>query len=721
MLTMRRALRVYHSFRNYTSLSIFRYFVSATRTLKNCNADRIKFLIYCNSQISENGRKGNIEEAESIFYGMPAKNIVSWTAMLSVYGQNGLLKKARDLFDKMPQRTVVSWNAMLTAYMRSRVEIDEIFKFFGSMPERNAVSFAAMVTGFVNAGRFIEAEKLYHKTPLVFREPVCSNVLINGYLKNGKLEEAVRVFESMVEKDVVSYSSMVDGYCKNGNVTEARKLFDVMWERNAVTWSSMINGYMKVGSFEDGFELFLQMRREGEVRVEPTTFTIIFEACGRYCKYELGCQIHGLVLRLGHECDVFLGNSIITMYSRFGYINAARSTFDSMIHKDTISWNSLISCYVQGDRLEEAYELFEMAPEKDVVSWTTMIMGFSNRGLTEKCIALFKMMPKKDVVAWSTLISGFVHKGEYEEAICLYIEMLRSAVRPNSITLSSMLSASAGLAALNQGLQVHAHVFKMRLEYDLLIQSSLVSMYSKCGSLNDAYRVFKSVREPNIFIFNAMITGFAQNGLGNEALILFKELESEGEKPNGITFIGVLSACAHTGMVEEGWNYFKSMRSLYMIEPELDHYAIMVDILGKAGLLDEAMSLINSMPLEPHSGVWGALLSASRTHLRLDLAKVAAEHISNLEPSNSAPYVVLSDIYSFLGKKEDEEQVRLAKKLKRIKKSPGCSWILLKNNVNMFLSGDLSHMNFNEIKITLWMITDQMKRIYSIDDDELLL
>nr|GMD87573.1 pentatricopeptide repeat-containing protein At1g53600, mitochondrial [Ipomoea batatas] len=360
----------------------------------------------------------------------------------------------------------------------------------------------------------------------------------------------------MPAKNIVSWTAMLSVYGQNGLLKKARDLFDKMPQRTVVS------------------------RREGEVRVEPTTFTIIFEACGRYCKYELGCQIHGLVLRLGHECDVFLGNSIITMYSRFGYINAARSTFDAMIHKDIISWNSLISCYVQGERLEEAYELFE-------------------------------------------------------------IEMLRSAVRPNSITLFSMLSASAGLAALNQGLQVHAHVFKMRLEYDLLIQSSLVSMYSKCGSLNDAYRVFKSVREPNIFIFNAMITGFAQNGLGNEALILFKELESEGEKPNGITFIGVLSACAHAGMIEEGWNYFKSMRSLYMIEPELDHYAIMVDILGKAGLLDEAMSLINSMPLEPHSGVWGALLSASRTHLRLDLAKVAAEHISNLEPSNSAPLCCL--------------------------------------------------------------------------------
>ncbi|CAH9125754.1 unnamed protein product [Cuscuta epithymum] len=715
---MRRALQVYNCFRNHTSLCVLRSSTFSTAALKKIHTDQTKSLISFNSQISENGRKGNIEEAESIFFRMPTKNVVTWTAMLSAYGQNGQLNKARELFDKIPQRTVVSWNAMLTAYMRCSFDVDEIFKFFLAMPERNAVSFAAMVTGFVIAGRFSEAEKLYHETPVVFREPVCSNAMINGYLKNGKLEEAVRVFENMRGKDIVSYSSMVDGYCKSGNFIEARKLFDAMWERNNVTWSSMMNGYMRAGSFEDGFALFQQMRREGEVRVEPTTLTIIFEACGKYKKCELGFQIHGLVLQLGHICDVFLSNSIITMYSRFGCTYAARSAFDAMISKDIVSWNSLISCYVQGGRLEEAYELFVKAPEKDVVSWTTLLMGFTKKGLIEKGLTLFKRMPEKDVIAWSSMISGFVHNAAYEEAFCLFVQMIKSSVRPNPITLCSMLSASAGLAVLSQGLQIHAHVLKMCLEFDLLIQSSLISMYSKCGSVNDAYRIFISVKEPNICIFNAMIIGFSQNGLGNEALHLFKELEGKGEMPNAITLLGVLLACTHSGMVEEGWNYFKSMMSLYMIEPELDHYAIMVDILGKAGLLDEAMSLIKSMPLEPHSGVWGALLSSSRTHLRPDLAKVAAEHIYRLEPSNSAPYVALSDMYSFMGQKTDEEQVRLAKRLIGIKKSPGCSWILLKNSVNVFLSGDTSHINFIEINLTLRMATDQIKRLCCTDDDD---
>ncbi|KAM3248532.1 Pentatricopeptide repeat-containing protein, mitochondrial [Capsicum annuum] len=707
----------FHFFLHLSSSQLSLKYSTSSNTLSNSITKTNKFLIYCNTKIAENGRNGNIQEAEFIFNNMPMKNIVSWTAMLTAYSQNKKIKNARETFDKMPERSIASSNAMLTAYMRNGVGVDEIFEFFKMMTERNAVSFGAMITGFVNAGRIDMAESLYYRTPMVFREPVCSNVLINGYLKVGKLRDAVRVFDGMVRKDIVACSVMIDGYSKNGKVIEARELFDTMKERNEVTWGAMIDGYMKVCCFKEGFDLFLRVRREGDVRLEPTILTIVLEACGRLSKHRQGYQVHGLVSRLGFEFDVFLCNSLITMYSRFGCVDAAKSVFDSMLRKDVISWNSLISAFVQAGNLEEGYEFFKRAPKKDVVSWTAMITGFSEKGLTEICVDLFKMIPEKDDVAWTNLISCFVNKGEYEEAFKWFIKMIHSAVRPNPLTLSSMLSASAGMAMLNQGLQIHALVWKMDMELDLSIQSSLISMYSKSGSLDDAYRIFKFINSPNIVCFNAMITGFAQNGYCREALKLFDQLQNEGERPNGITFLGVLSACMHVGLLEEGWNYFKSMRSLYNIEPEPDHYTSMVDILGRAGLLDEAVSLINSMPFKTHAGVWGALLGASKTHLRLDLAKLAAQKILDLEPSNAAPYVVLSDLYCVVGKKKDEEQVRLAKKLKRIKKIPGCSWILLKNNIGIFLSGDQSHLNFEEISCTLWTIMDYTKQLSCIDHD----
>ncbi|XP_027172553.1 pentatricopeptide repeat-containing protein At1g53600, mitochondrial [Coffea eugenioides] len=717
MLANRTSPQLYKALKK-PSLQIFSTLVFATQTnLSKTKTETNKFLVYCNSQITKHGRDGNIKEAESVFNRMPTRNVVSYTAMLTAYAQNGQLKRARELFDEMPERTIASWNAMITAYTRSKGGIFEGFRLFVKMPERNEVSCAAMITGFVNSGRFDEAEKLYNETPLELRDPSCSNVLINGYLKMGRLDEATQIFDRMMKKDVVSWSSMVDGYCKNDRVDEAREFFDAIWERNEVTWSSMINGYMKLGRFRDGLGLFSEMRREDAVRIEPILVTTIFEACGRFDRYTEGCQVHGLVSQLGFEFDVFLGNSLITMYSRFRCMDVARSVFDMMLEKDIVSWNSLISGYIQNKDLEEAYGLFEKAPEKDVVSWTTMITGYSEEGLTEKCIGLFTMMPEKDAIAWTALISGFVINGQYEEAICSFFQMLQTAVRPNPLTLSSALSASAGLATLNQGTQIHAQVIKRNMESDLSIQNTLVSFYSKCGNVDDAYRIFNSIMAPNIVSFNSMISGFAQNGFGKEALKLFEKSQSRGYEPTEITFLGVLSACTHVGLVEEGRNYFRLMKSLYKIEPGPDHYACMVDLLGRSGLLDDAVTFINSMPFVPDSGVWGALLAASRTRFRVDLAMLAAENISKLEPNNAAPYVVLSDMYSFAGKKKDEERVRTAKKLQGIKKSPGCSWITVKNKVNTFLSGDQSHASFKGIKCILCLILDEMKELHWLDHD----
>ncbi|XP_038716902.1 pentatricopeptide repeat-containing protein At1g53600, mitochondrial [Tripterygium wilfordii] len=670
-----------------------------------------KFLVFCNYQITKNGRSGDIKESESIFNRMSHKNTISWTAMLTAYYQNGKISEARKVFDEMPERSVASYNAMITAYVQNRCMIEEAFELFDKMPERNAVSYAVMITGFVRARLFGKAEEVYDETPVKCRDPVCSNTLLNGYLKEGRLEEAVRIFKGMGERDVVSWSSMVDGYCKDGRIIDARELFDRMPEKNVVTWTAMINGYMKIGKFDDGFGLFLSMRRETVLAVNATTMTTLSEACGSFDRYLEGIQMHGLVSRMGFEFDVYLGNSIITMYSRFGCIDAANMIFHMMSKKDLVSWNSLIAGHVQHGEIEEAYEIFQKAPEKDSFSWTTMITGFSRKRNTGKSIQLFRMMPERDDVAWTALISGFVNNEEYEEAFDMFIEMLQKAVKPNPLTLSSILSASADLATLNQGLQIHALVVKMDMENDLSIQNSLVSMYSKCGDVNAAYRIFTDIRMQNIISFNSMITGFSQNGYGEEALKLFKKMQNKGQEPNQITFLGVLSACSHVGLVEDGWKYFKLMKSLYDIEPVPDHYACMVDLFGRAGMLEEANDLINSMPFEPGPGVWGALLGAARTHSHLDLAKLAAEHIITLEPNSATPYVVLSNLYNMAGEKYKEDQVRMMQNSKRIRKSPGCSWIIVKDEVHLFLAGDQFHANFEDVKTPLWTMAMEMREL----------
>lgn len=270
--------------------------------------------------------------------------------------------------------------------------------------------------------------------------------------------------------------------------------------------------------------------------------------------------------------------------------------------------------------------------EKDLISWTAMITGFAKSGRVGKALELFDMLKEKDDFVWTAVISGFVSNKEYEGALHWFSRMNQEGCRPNPSTISSVLAASASLAALNEGLQVHARALKMNLEYDVSIQNSLISFYSKCGNVIDAYRIFIDVVEPNVISYNSIINGYAQNGFGEEALTIYKRMQSQGHEPNHVTFLGVLSACTHAGLVQEGWNLFNTMRSRYQLEPEVDHYACMVDLLGRAGFLDEAVDLIRSMPFEPHSGVWGAILGASKTHQRLDLAKLAAQHITLLEP-----------------------------------------------------------------------------------------
>ncbi|EFH68022.1 hypothetical protein ARALYDRAFT_314676 [Arabidopsis lyrata subsp. lyrata] len=668
-------------------------------------------IFQCNSQISKLARNGNLQEAEAIFRQMSHRSIVSWNAMISAYAENGKMSKAWQVFDEMPVRATTSYNAMITAMIKNKCDLGKAYELFCDIPEKNAVSYATMITGFVRAGRFDEAECLYAETPVKFRDPVASNVLLSGYLRVGKWNEAVRVFEGMAVKEVVSYSSMVDGYCKMGRILDARSLFDRMPERNVITWTAMIDGYFKAGFFEDGFGLFLRMRQEGDVRVNSNTLAVMFRACRDFFRYREGSQIHGLLSRMPLEFDLFLGNSLISMYSKLGYMGEAKAVFGVMKYKDSVSWNSLITGLVQREQISEAYELFEKMPGKDMVSWTDMIKGFSGKGEISKCVELFGMMPEKDDITWTAMISAFVSNGYYEEALCWFHKMLRKQVCPNSYTFSSVLSATASLADLIEGLQIHGRVVKMNMANDLSVQNSLVSMYCKCGNTNDAYKIFSCISEPNIVSYNTMISGFSYNGFGKEAVKLFSMLESTGKEPNGVTFLALLSACVHVGYVDLGWKYFKSMKFSYGIEPGPDHYACMVDLFGRSGLLDEAYNLISTMPCEPHSGVWGSLLSASKTHLRVDLAELAAKKLIELEPDSATPYVVLSQLYSMVGKNSDCDRIMNIKKSKRIKKDPGSSWIILKGQVHNFLAGDESHLNLEEIAFTLDMIGNEMELI----------
>ncbi|KAG6523706.1 pentatricopeptide repeat-containing protein At1g53600, mitochondrial-like [Zingiber officinale] len=636
-----------------------------------------RLLLSCNAQITRSGRHGDPLAAQSTFDRMPFRDVVSWTALLTAYADNGQISAARRVFDEMPSRNTASWNAMMTAYARSS-RLAEASELFARMPGRNAVSYGAMISGFAKNGMMKEAEEVYQAMPRRWRDPVATHALICGYLREGKLDLATQVFEAMEVRDVFSWSSMVDGYCKCGRVCDARELFDAMPEKNVVSWTAMIQGCVRSGMWEDGFRLFLQMRREC-VSFNSMTLSVMVDACSALDRIREGIQCHALILALGLQNDVFLGNSIIVMYARARWMDDARRSFNCMSIKDLVSWNSLIAGYIQDDALEAANELFEAMPEKDIISWTSMVVGFSKRGWISESVRLFQEMPEKDEIAWTAIISAFVANGKHENAILWFNCMVDEGFRPSAQALSSVLSASANLVILDVGMHIHACTIKTNLESDVAVQSSLVSMYAKCGSVTDAYHIFLSIGEPNLVTVNAMVTAFSQHGLVKEALELLEDMQRYGCKPNHVTFLGILSACAHAGLVDEGYKHFKSMTTLYCVEPGLDHYTCMVDLLGRSGLLREAVDLINSLPLSPHSAIWGALLNASSIHSHLEFAELAAQRLLELEPNNSAAYSVLSNMYGLAVNKKSEERMRMTQMSNGVRKTPGYSWVIFDN------------------------------------------
>ncbi|ERM99167.1 hypothetical protein AMTR_s00092p00052470 [Amborella trichopoda] len=501
-------------------------------------------LVPFNSLITKYGRRGLVADAEALFDCMSAKDVVTWTSLLTAYANNGLVDKARKTFDEMPQKGLPSWNAMLTCYVKNNLAL-EAYNLFTQMPCRNEISWTIVITGFAHAGYLSEAERIYERMP-GGKNLRASNALLSGYVKCGEFGSMVRIFDEMTERDVVSWTTLLEGMWRAGRVEEAIRVFNKMPERNVVSWTSMVSGYSRKCMWVDAMDSFIRMRRDDGVVVNSTALTVAMDACACHGKLREGVQLHGLVVIMGFQFDLILGNAVITMYGKNGAMDDAHRIFMLMDEKCLVSWNAMVTNYAKIGQMDEAMRLFGEMPKRDLVSWTSLIAGFSNTSKIAQALKLFREMPEKDVVAWTAMISGFLHNGEFENAIEWFMKMIREGIIPNSQTFSSVLSASAGLASLNQGQQIHAQAVKMearRSPYETIsIENSLISMYSKCGNVDEAYRVFERIGEPNLVTWNSMIVGFAQHGRGAEALDQFERMELEGERPNHITLLGVLSA-----------------------------------------------------------------------------------------------------------------------------------------------------------------------------------
>ncbi|KAK9104104.1 hypothetical protein Scep_020948 [Stephania cephalantha] len=414
---------------------------------------------------------------------------------------------------------------------------------------------------------------------------------------------------------------------------------------------------------------------------------------------------------------VIASTALIDMYCCCGMWSVGREVFDRVCDRDVICWNTMVAGYVKNGNFFSAKELFDEMPERNVSSWNTVVDMYGKCGEVGLARSLFDEMPARDVISWNAMVSGYVKDGECDAARGLFDEMPKrnvvswngSDVKPNEVTVVAVLPACGHLGALDLGQWIHSYIRRNRVKMDVYVNTALIDMYGKCGSVEDARRVFDNAEMKDTFLCSTMIEVLAMHGKADEAFGVFDYMRRAGIKPSDITFVGLLKACSHVGLVEIGVEYFEMMSKDFELVPKVEHYGCLVDLLGRAGHLEKAYETIKSMPMEPHPIVWGTLLSACRIHCNVKLAEEVALHLIELEPQNCGHYVLLSNIYSKAGRWNEAAKLRKIMKEKGVMKKPGCSSIEVDNSVYEFFAGDCVHPRRKEIYETLDKIITRLK------------
>ncbi|MED6110407.1 Pentatricopeptide repeat-containing protein [Stylosanthes scabra] len=621
--------------------------------------------------------------------------------LIDAYGKCGCLEDARKVFDHMPQRNTFSWNAILSALAKPGC-LDEALNMFNLMPQPDQCSWNAMVSGFAQHGRFQEALSFFvgmHRVNFVLNEYSFGSAL-SACAGLTDLNLGVQIHalmsKSRYSSDVYMGSALVDMYSKCGVVASAQRAFDGMTARNIVSWNSLITCFEQNGPVEKALEVFVRMMSSG-IEPDEVTLASVVSACASLSAIREGLQIHARVMKQDKfRNDLVLNNAFVDMYAKCRKVKEARRFFDRM-------------------------------PRRDVVSETSMVSGYARVASVKEARLMFSTMMERNVVSWNALIAGYTQNGENEEGVKLFLLLKRESIWPTHYTFGNLLNACANLADLKLGRQAHSHIlkhgfwFKSGDESDIFVGNSLIDMYMKCGLVEEGCLVFEHMMERDNVSWNAMIVGYAQNGYGIEALEIFKKMLVSGERPDHVTMIGVLSACSHAGLVDEGRHYFHSMRIELGLAPLKDHYTCMVDLLGRAGCLDDAIKLIEEMPMHPDSIVWGSLLGACKVHRNISLGKYVAEKLIEIDPLNSGPYVLLSNMYAELGRWKDVGRIRKQMRQRGVIKQPGCSWIEIQSRMNVFMVKDKRHHRRKDIYLVLKILTEQMKQagyVPEVDEEE---
>ncbi|XP_058114018.1 pentatricopeptide repeat-containing protein At4g30700 [Magnolia sinica] len=561
-------------------------------------------------------------------------------------------------------------------------------------------------------------------------------------------------------------STVADFYLRFSDIDNACKVFDRIPDRDTVCWNTVISGLVWNGCFVESVRVFERMVGSG-AQFDSTTLAAVLPALAELQELKVGAKVHCLAMKRGMDSNDFVSTGLISMYSKCGEVSMARLLFGQIDEPDLIAWNAMISGYSCNGDVKSAMSLFKAlmidggkANSSTVVGLIPVFSPFGHMGLSqsihgfsikagiylnsavstalatvyarlndmESARQLFDEMPEKSLASWNAMISGYAQNGFTDMAISLFRRMQMGEVRPNPITVTSILSACAQLGALSLGKWIHELIIKERIDSNVYVSTALIDMYVKCGSIGEARHLFNGMSEKNVVSWNAMISGYGLHGQGPEALKLFAEMLNVGVVPTAVTFLSVLYACSHAGLVTNGCEIFESMTHEHGIMPGSEHYACMVDLLGRAGQLEKALEFIKTMPVEPGPGVWGALLGACMIHKNASLARIASERLFELEPENTGYYVLLSNIYSSDRNYPQAAIVRQLAQRRKLAKTPGCTLIEVGDTLHVFTATDRSHPQSDEIYAMLEKLIGKMTEagfraetdvaLYDVEEEE---
>ncbi|CAN1354746.1 Pentatricopeptide repeat-containing protein At2g22410, mitochondrial [Linum perenne] len=562
-------------------------------------------------------------------------------------------------------------------------DIDYCISILNSIENPNLFSWNFASRGCVDSGKPEVAFVLYKRMlgrgfrPDSYTYPLLLNACVGLGSCDLGLQIHGHVLKFGFDEFVVVHNATIHMFASIGELGLARQVFDESSVRDSVSWNSLINGYVKKGKAKEAMSVYEEMMEEG-VKPDEVTMVGVILSCAQLENLKLGRGFHCYIEDNGLRLTVHLTNALLDMYVKCGDLEAARS-------------------------------LFDMSTEKTVVSWTTMIVGYSKCGCLETARKMFDAMPEKNVISWNAMMGIYVQAKSGKEALILFHEMQASDVEPDKVTMVHCLCACSQLGALDTGLWIHRYVEKNQIPLDVALGTALVDMYAKCGNLPKALDVFLKMPGRNSMTWTALICGLAFHGHARDAISYFSKMLDTGLMPDEITFIGVLSACCHGGLVDEGRAYFDQMTSKFSLRPQLKHYSCMVDLLGRAGLLKEALDLIESMPMVADAAVWGALFFACRIHGNICIAETAASKLLELDPSDSGIYVLLATMYREANMFEEGKNVMKMMQERRVEKIPGSSSIEVSGIFYEFIVRDRSHPKTEQIYECLSQLIKQLE------------